>query len=112
MLSPPSDDSAVGSAEVDGRKRGEDERLQGCDQQDLEEEEDDRHGQGEHAQRGDAEQHHQAAAHEQDQQWPARMFANNRTDSEMIRTKCEITSITKIGTAAAPSTPAGTQLFR
>ena len=25
------------------------------------------------------------------------MFANNRTDSEMIRTKCEITSMTKIG---------------
>ena len=40
------------------------------------------------------------------------MLANNRTDSEMIRTKCEITSMTKIGIAAAPSTPAGTQLFR
>ena len=30
--------------------------------------------------------------------WPARMLANSRTDSEMSRTKCEITSITKIGT--------------
>ena len=40
--------------------------------------------------------------------WPARMLANSRTESEMIRTKCEITSITKIGTAAAPDVPAGT----
>ena len=39
---------------------------------------------------------------------PATMFANSRTDSETRRTKCEITSITKIGAAAAPLTPAGT----
>ena len=35
-----------------------------------------------------------------------------RTDREMIRTKCEITSIAKIGNRAKPSTPAGIQLFR
>ena len=44
--------------------------------------------------------------------WPARMLANSRTDSEMIRTNCEITSMTKIGTAPGPDTPAGTQLLR
>ena len=33
------------------------------------------------------------------------MFANSRTESEISRTKWEITSITKIGTAARPSTP-------
>ena len=44
--------------------------------------------------------------------WPARMFANSRTDSEMIRTSCEITSMTKIGTAAAPAMPAGIQPLR
>ena len=41
------------------------------------------------------------------------MFANSRTDSEMIRTKCEITSIDEDrDRAPEPSTPAGTQLFR
>ena len=40
------------------------------------------------------------------------MFAKSRTDSEMIRTNCEITSMKKIGTAAAPVTPAGSQPFR
>ena len=40
------------------------------------------------------------------------MFANSRTLNEMIRTKCEMTSMKKIGIAAAPSTLAGTQLLR
>ena len=35
------------------------------------------------------------------------MFANSRTDSEMIRTRCEITSITNSGTAATPVMPPG-----
>ena len=40
------------------------------------------------------------------------MLAKRRTESEMMRTKCEITSMTKIGIAAGPSTPAGIQLLR
>ena len=41
------------------------------------------------------------------------MFANSRTESEMIRTKCEITSITKIGHAQRRlGTPAGIQLLK
>jgi hypothetical protein len=39
---------------------------------------------------------------------PARMLAKRRTESEISRTKCEITSMAKIGMTAAPSTPAGT----
>ena len=44
--------------------------------------------------------------------WPARMFAKSRTESEMTRTKCEMTSMMKMGATAGPSTPAGTQLFK
>ena len=40
------------------------------------------------------------------------MLANSRTDSEMIRMNCEITSMKKIGTAAGPETPAGSQPLR
>ena len=40
------------------------------------------------------------------------MLAKSRTESEMIRMKCEMTSITKIGTAAAPVTPAGIRLLK
>ena len=40
--------------------------------------------------------------------WPARTLANSRTESEMIRTKSEITSIAKIGTPRrALDCPAG-----
>src|SRR4051812_48796067 len=56
------------SAEIDGCKRCEDECLQGRDQDDLEEEEGDRDGQREDAQRREAEQHDHAARHEEDQQ--------------------------------------------
>src|SRR3954451_2002175 len=61
------------AAEVDRGKSGEDEGLQRCDQAHLEEEE----GHGEHAGHqaedhgepdGHVEQHHEAAAHEEDQQ--------------------------------------------
>ena len=40
------------------------------------------------------------------------MFAKSRTESEMIRMNCEITSMKKIGTAAGPDTPAGSQPLR
>ena len=40
------------------------------------------------------------------------MFAKSRTERLTIRTKCEITSMKKIGNAAGPSTPAGTQPLR
>ena len=40
------------------------------------------------------------------------MFAKSRTDSEMIRTRCEITSMTKSGIAAKPVMPPGTNVFR
>ena len=40
------------------------------------------------------------------------MFAKSRTESETIRTKCEMTSIMKIGIAAGPVTPAGIQPLR
>src|SRR3954467_8118699 len=57
------------AAEIDGCKRGEDERLQGRDQHDLEEVERHRDDGGRHdAERGQAEQRHEAAGHEQDQQ--------------------------------------------
>src|SRR5829696_6708883 len=55
-----------GAAEIDRGERGEDEGLQGRDKADLEEEEDDPRGEGDDAQRFDAQQHHQAAGHEQD----------------------------------------------
>src|SRR2546421_7968960 len=57
-----------GAAYVDGCERCEDECLEGGDQHHLEDEEDDRHRHGDGADRRDPEQHHQAAAHEQDQQ--------------------------------------------
>ena len=40
------------------------------------------------------------------------MFAKRRTERLMIRTKWEMTSMAKIGTAATPVTPAGIQLLR
>ncbi len=40
------------------------------------------------------------------------MLANSRTDSEMIRTKSEITSITNSGIAPTPPMPGGTKLLR
>jgi hypothetical protein len=40
------------------------------------------------------------------------MFANSRTESEMIRMNCEMTSMKKIGPAAKPLTPAGSQPLR
>src|SRR5215213_7935756 len=55
-----------GAAEVDGSERGEDERLQGRHQADLEEEDRDPGGDDDHAERLDAEQHGEAAGHEQD----------------------------------------------
>ena len=40
------------------------------------------------------------------------MLAKRRTESQMIRTNCEMTSMAKIGTAAKPVTPAGIQLLK
>ncbi len=40
------------------------------------------------------------------------MLAKSRTESETIRTKCEITSMMKIGMRAGPSTRPGIQLLR
>src|SRR3954453_10929849 len=56
------------AAEVDGSEGREDESLERRDQDDLEREEDDGDGQCDRAERGESEQHDQAAAHEQDQQ--------------------------------------------
>ena len=56
------------AAEVDRREGGEDERLQGRHQADLEDEERDRDRQRDDAERSDAEDDHEAAAHEQDEQ--------------------------------------------
>ena len=39
------------------------------------------------------------------------MLANSRTESEMIRTKSEITSITNSGIAPTPEIPGGTKLL-
>src|SRR3954447_3952531 len=58
------------AAEVDGREGGEDERLKGGDQADLEEEQDDPGGKPQPRDRGDAEQHREPARHEQDDQMP------------------------------------------
>src|SRR4051794_38723369 len=55
------------AAYVDGSERCEDECLKGGDQHHLEDEEDNRHRHGDGADRRDPEEHHQAAAHEQDQ---------------------------------------------
>src|SRR5689334_939046 len=55
-------------AEVDRCERRKDERLQSCDQANLEDEEDDRDRQGDQAQEGDAEQYGEPSSHEQDQQ--------------------------------------------
>ena len=41
--------------------------------------------------------------------WPARMLAKSRTESEMMRTNWEITSITKIGPLRTPGVPDGIQ---
>src|SRR3954452_18032853 len=56
------------AAEVDGRQRGEDERLQGGDQADLEQEQDDAERQREPADERRAQQHREAAGHEEDDQ--------------------------------------------
>ena len=40
------------------------------------------------------------------------MLAKRRTLRRDERTKCEMTSMTKIGIVAGPSTPAGIQLLR
>src|SRR4051794_40981018 len=55
------------AADVDGGQRREDERLQGCDQDDLEQEEEDRRRERNGADPGEAEQDDQPTAHEQDQ---------------------------------------------
>ena len=49
--------------------------------------------------------------------WPASMLANSLTDSEMMRTSCEMTSIantngTMNARAGTLSMPAGSQLCR
>ena len=41
--------------------------------------------------------------------WPAIMLANNRTDSEMIRDRYEMTSITTISGNSTTGTPFGTK---
>src|SRR4051812_9479748 len=56
------------AAEVDRGQGGEDEGLQRRHEPDFEEEEEDGHRQREHAHRSDAEEDHEAAAHEEDQQ--------------------------------------------
>src|SRR4029450_13349875 len=56
------------AAEVDGSQRGEDERLQGRDQADLEEEQDDAQRERHPAQRLETEQDREAAGHEEDDQ--------------------------------------------
>src|SRR3954451_4487366 len=56
------------AADVDGRERGEDERLKRCDQAELEQEQDDAEGQREHAEHLEAEEHREAAGHEEDDQ--------------------------------------------
>src|SRR5215211_7252119 len=56
------------AAEVDGRERGEDERLKGGDQPDLEEEQGDAERQREHAEDLEAQQHREPAGHEEDDQ--------------------------------------------
>src|ERR671910_4977 len=57
-----------GAAEVDGRERREDEGLQGGHQADLEDEEDHAEREGQPADRRDAQQHRDAARHEEDDQ--------------------------------------------
>src|SRR5918999_4133928 len=54
------------AAEVDGRERGEDERLEGRDEADLEQEDGDAERDDHDAQCLDPEQHREAAGHEQD----------------------------------------------
>src|SRR5215211_4818637 len=56
------------AAEVDGRERGEDERLKSCDQADFEQEDRDPDREGEPAEHLDAEQDGEAAGHEEDDQ--------------------------------------------
>src|SRR5918998_112672 len=68
MVVPPLVTLGRSRTEVDGCEGCKDEGLKACDQADLEDEEDDRDGQREDAEGGQAQQHHQAAAHEQDQQ--------------------------------------------
>ena len=92
---------------MDGERR-EDECLEGGDQPDLERKKTNASGSVSTAERGQAEQDGQPAAHEQDQQVAGEDVRESRTDSEMIRTNCEITSITKIG-PRRPGVPAGIQ---
>ena len=56
-----------GAAEVDGSEGGEDERLQGGDQADLEREDRDAERQRQPAERRDAEQYGQRSAHEEEE---------------------------------------------
>ena len=80
---------------------------------DLEEEEGDRHRERDDAERRDAEEDHEPAAHEQDQQVAGEDVARrDRTESEIRRTKCEITSMTKMNGRRSPGTPAGIKLLR
>src|SRR5690349_20961854 len=58
------------SAEVDGSKGREDKCLQSRDQADLQDEEEEGEREGQRAERGDPEQHREAAAHEEEQQVP------------------------------------------
>src|SRR3954447_4041579 len=68
-------------AKVDGGERGEDERLQGCDQPDLEDVDGDAERQRDQADRDDAEQHDEGAGHEQDDQVP-RQDVGEETNGE------------------------------
>src|SRR6476469_3819962 len=69
------------AAEIDGRERGEDERLQRRDQADLENEESDRERQRDPPERLDPQQHREAAGHEQDDQ-VAGEDVGEKTDGE------------------------------
>src|SRR4051794_17510943 len=69
------------AAEVDGSQRGEDERLQRCDQADLEDEEDHAERERDPAQHLEAQQHREAAGHEQDDQ-VAGEDVGEKTDGE------------------------------
>ena len=100
------------AAEVDRGQGGEDERLQRGDQADLEEEEGDRRS----AAVNDAERRRGRAGPTSPppmnrmSRWPARMLAKRRTESEMSRMKCEMTSMHEDRSRPRRrSTPAGIQ---
>src|SRR3954462_9150640 len=96
------------AAEVDGRQRGEDERLKRGDEAHFEDEQDTPSGRDTQPTASSPRITARPPDMKRMIRWPARMFAKRRTLSEISRMKFDMNSRMKMNTAIPPVTPDGT----